>query len=60
MTRLIEAKSGYDAVALGTQGLGAIPDPALGQRRRQMMGSLTNVPLCIVGGKPSWQSAHRP
>ncbi|MFZ2448719.1 MAG: universal stress protein [Syntrophobacteraceae bacterium] len=49
---LTEAKSGYDAVALGRRGLGAIPDPALGNVAGKMMGSLTNVPLCVVGGKP--------
>lgn len=49
---LVEARSGYDAVALGRRGLGAIPDPALGNVASKMLGSLTNVPLCIVGGKP--------
>lgn len=49
---LAEAKSGYDAVALGRRGLGAIPDPALGNVAGKMLGSLTTVPLCIVGGKP--------
>ncbi len=49
---LAEAKSGYDAVALGRRGLGAIPDPALGNVAGKMLASLTNVPLCIVGGKP--------
>jgi len=49
---LAEAKSGYDAVALGRRGQGAIPDPALGNVAGKMLASLTNVPLCIVGGKP--------
>lgn len=47
-----EAKTGYDAVALGRRGLGAIAEPALGGVASKVLGSLTNVPLCIVGGKP--------
>ncbi len=49
---IAEVKTGYDAVALGRRGLGAIAEPALGGVASKVLGSLTNVPLCIVGGKP--------
>ena len=49
---LVEARNGYDAVALGRRGLGAIAEPALGGVAGKLLGSLTGVPLCIVGGKP--------
>jgi nucleotide-binding universal stress UspA family protein len=47
-----EAKSGYNAVALGRTGQGAGAQPMLGSVASKLLGSLTNVPLCIVGGKP--------
>lgn len=50
---LVEAKNGYDAVALGRRGLGGIPDPALGNVAGKMLSSLTATPLCIVGGRPN-------
>jgi len=49
---LVEAKTGYDAVALGRTGQGATVQPALGGVAAKLLASLTNVPLCIVGGKP--------
>jgi nucleotide-binding universal stress UspA family protein len=49
---LTEAKTGFDAVALGRTGKGMLAHPALGGVASKLLGSLTNVPLCIVGGKP--------
>lgn len=49
---ILEARTGYDAVALGRRGMGAIAEPALGGVASKMLGSITNMPLCIVGGKP--------
>jgi nucleotide-binding universal stress UspA family protein len=49
---LTEAKTGYDAVAIGRTGQGAVAEPALGGVASKLLGSLTNIPLCIVGGKP--------
>jgi nucleotide-binding universal stress UspA family protein len=49
---LTEAKTGYDAVALGRTGQGGVAQPTLGGVASKLLGSLTHVPLCIVGGKP--------
>jgi nucleotide-binding universal stress UspA family protein len=49
---VMEARTGYDAVALGRTGQGATAQPMLGGVASKLLGSLTNVPLCIVGGKP--------
>ncbi|MCE5333132.1 MAG: universal stress protein [Desulfobacteraceae bacterium] len=49
---IAEAKSGYDAVALGRRGLGAVAEPALGGVASKLLGTLTNIPLCIVSGQP--------
>lgn len=48
-----EARAGYDAVALGRRGLGATTDLPLGSVAGKILASLTSIPLCIVGGKPT-------
>lgn len=49
---LTEAKTGYDAVAFARTGLGGVVQPTLGGVASKLLGSLTHVPVCIVGGKP--------
>ncbi len=49
---LTEAEQDYDAVALGRFGRGAIEDSVLGSVANKVLFSLTNVPLCLVGGRP--------
>lgn len=49
---LSEAQKGYDAVALGRRGLGAVDESLLGSVASKILFTLTHIPLCLVGGKP--------
>lgn len=49
---LAESKFGYGAVALGRKGLGALDDAMLGHVAAKCLANLSEVPMCLVGGRP--------
>ncbi|ABK16506.1 universal stress protein [Syntrophobacter fumaroxidans] len=49
---LNEAQRGYDAVAFGRRGRGAIEDAVLGSVANKILLNLADVPVCLVGGRP--------
>jgi nucleotide-binding universal stress UspA family protein len=50
---LAEAEQGgYDAVAFGRKGRGAIEEAVLGSVANKVLLNLGDVPICLVGGRP--------
>jgi nucleotide-binding universal stress UspA family protein len=47
-----ESKGDYDAVILGRWGMSLLKDFLWGSIAEKIMGSLTHLPLCVVGGTP--------
>ena len=50
---LAEAERGYDSIALGRKGMGTVEDATLGNVAGKILGKLTDVSICLVGGKPT-------
>jgi len=50
---LAESKFGYDMVMVGRKGLGMVDDAMLGSVASKVLIHTTEIPICLVGGKPS-------
>lgn len=50
---LAESKFGYDLVMVGRRGLGMVDDAMLGSVASKVMVHTTEIPICLVGSKPS-------
>ncbi len=49
---IIESQAGYDSVIVGRKGLSKIKDLVIGSIADKLVHKLSNIPVCIVGGKP--------
>jgi nucleotide-binding universal stress UspA family protein len=47
-----EAHKGYDALVVGRKGLSTLDDQMLGSVATKILGKLTDITVCLVGGKP--------
>jgi len=49
---LVESKHGYNAVALGRNGLGQMDESLLGSIAAKVFINVVETPVCLLGGKP--------
>jgi nucleotide-binding universal stress UspA family protein len=49
---MAESKRGYDAVVVGRLGKSQLKDLVWGSVSNKLIGRLTDVPVCVVGGSP--------
>ena len=49
---MAESKRGYDAVVAGRLGKSQLKDLVWGSVSNKLMGRLTDIPVCVVGGSP--------
>lgn len=49
---LNEAQAGYTMLLMGRRGQSTVDDHMLGNVATKVLSKLTNVPVCLVGGKP--------
>lgn len=49
---IAESQRGYDAVVVGRLGKSQLKDLVWGSVAHKLIGRLTNVPVCVVGGSP--------